>query len=102
MSDRDPASLMRLITNEIWCNRRYELVDELISEDFVDHIEAQGLEGTGRARYLASARLVHEAFSDYHEEPVVRQDRWQRRPRSPPTMIWLSAAGTSPAPSPTR
>jgi predicted ester cyclase len=35
---------------------------------FCRHIEAQGLEGIGRARYLASARLVHDAFSDYHEE----------------------------------
>lgn len=78
MSERDPERLMRLITSEIWCARRYELVDELISEDFVDHIVAQGLEGTGRARYLASARVVHDAFSDYHEEPefvVADQDR---------------------------
>src|SRR5262249_20221985 len=41
--------------------------DELIADDFVDHIEAQALEGTGRARYLASARVMHDAFSDYHE-----------------------------------
>jgi predicted ester cyclase len=68
MPKSDPASLYRLITTEIWCNRRYELVDELIDEDFVDHIEAQGLEGNGRSRYLASLRVVHEAFSDYHEE----------------------------------
>jgi predicted ester cyclase len=68
MSERDPASLLRLITAEIWCNRRYDLIDELISDDLVDHIDAQGLESTGRARYLASARIVHDAFSDYHEE----------------------------------
>ena len=68
MPERDPATLLRLITSEIWCKRRYELIDELISEDFVDHIEAQGLEGTGRARYLASVRITHDAFSDYHEE----------------------------------
>jgi predicted ester cyclase len=69
MSDHNPETLLRLVTLEIWCNRRYELIDELIAEDFVDHIEAQGLEGTGRARYLASARIVHEAFSDYREVP---------------------------------
>jgi predicted ester cyclase len=68
MPERDPATLMRLITSEIWCKRRYELIDQLISEDFVDHVEAQGLEGTGRDRYLASAQVVHRAFSDYHEE----------------------------------
>jgi hypothetical protein len=68
MSKRDAASLLQFITTEIWCNRRYELIDELISEDFVDHIDGQGLEGTGRARYLAPAHDVHDAFSDYHEE----------------------------------
>ncbi|HEY7107076.1 MAG TPA: ester cyclase [Acidimicrobiia bacterium] len=67
VSDRDPERLLRLITTEIWCNRRYELVDELISDDFVDHVEMEGLEGTGRARYLASVRLTHGGFSDYHE-----------------------------------
>jgi predicted ester cyclase len=78
MRERDPASLLKFITSEIWCKRRYELIDELISEDFVDHVEAPGLEGTGRARYLASARLVHDAFSDYHEEvefTVADEDR---------------------------
>jgi predicted ester cyclase len=68
MPERETAMLLRRITEEIWNRRCYELIDELISEDFVDHIEQQGLEGTGRARYLASARLVHDAFSDYHEE----------------------------------
>jgi predicted ester cyclase len=68
MPERDTARLLRLITEEIWCQRRYERIDELISEDLVDHIEMPGLEGTGRARYRASVRLMHNAFSDYHEE----------------------------------
>jgi predicted ester cyclase len=68
MPENDAARLLRLVTNEIWCERRYELVDELISEEFVDRIEMPGLEGTGRARYLASVRLVHNGCSDYHEE----------------------------------
>jgi len=68
MSEPENARLMRLITTEIWCQRRYELIDELISENLVDHVEMPGLDGTGRARYLASARLTHGAFSDYYEE----------------------------------
>jgi predicted ester cyclase len=68
MPERDTARLLRLITDEIWCQRRYERIDELISEDLVDHIEMPGLEGTGRARYRTSVRLMHNAFSDYHEE----------------------------------
>ena len=68
MPEPETARLLRLVTSEIWCQKRYELVDELISANLVDHVEMPGLEGTGRARYLASARLTHNAFSDYHEE----------------------------------
>jgi predicted ester cyclase len=67
MAEREPAALLQLITVGIWCQRRYELVDELIAEDIIDHVEMPGLEGTGRARYLASVGLMHNAFSDYHE-----------------------------------
>ncbi len=31
-------------------------------------MEITGLEASGRARYLASVGLVHNGFSDYHEE----------------------------------
>ena len=68
MPESETARLLRRVTDEIWCQRRYELVDELISEDFVDHIEMPGLDGTGRARYLTSVRLTHDGFSDYREE----------------------------------
>ena len=61
-------ALLRRITEEIWNDRRLELVDELIADDFVDHIAMPGLEGTGRNRYRASVQLMHTAFSDYHEE----------------------------------
>src|SRR5262249_44267174 len=40
----------------------------LISDVLIDHVETPGLEGIGKASYLASLRLVHNAFSDYHEE----------------------------------
>ena len=68
MSERDPASLYRLITTEIWCNRRYELVDELIDEDFVDHIEAQGLEEKAGLVTWRRSVLSTRRFPDYHEE----------------------------------
>ena len=68
MPEHDPARLMRLITEEIWNRRRLELVDELISEDLVDHVDIPGLEGTGRARYLASVNANHSGFSDRREE----------------------------------
>jgi predicted ester cyclase len=56
---------MRRITDEIWNNGRLELIDELIAEDLVDHVELVGLEGHGRARYRASVELTRAAFPDY-------------------------------------
>jgi len=32
--------------------RRYDLIDELIAEVLVDHVDIPGVEGTGRDRYL--------------------------------------------------
>jgi hypothetical protein len=36
---------MRRITDEIWNERRRDLIDELIAEDLVDHVDMPGLEG---------------------------------------------------------
>jgi hypothetical protein len=47
----DSKALMWRITEEIWNNGRLELIDELIAEDLIDHVELPGLEGSGRARY---------------------------------------------------
>jgi predicted ester cyclase len=69
MPDRTEESkaLLRRITDEIWNDGRLDLVDELISDDFVDHIEFP-VEGTGRARYRATVTAMHTAFPDYREE----------------------------------
>jgi predicted ester cyclase len=56
------------ITEEIWCNGRLELIDELISEDIVDHIRMPGTDGTGREHYRATVLAIRGAFPDYHEE----------------------------------
>jgi predicted ester cyclase len=41
------------------------LIDELIAEDLVDHVELPGLRGNGRARYRASIEMARAAFPDY-------------------------------------
>jgi predicted ester cyclase len=64
----DPKELLHRITKEIWTNGRIELVDELVGEDFVDHIDVPGIDGTGRARYRASVSAMRTAFPDYREE----------------------------------
>jgi predicted ester cyclase len=64
----ESKALLRRVTDEIWNNRRLDLIDELIGEDFVDHIEMPGVEGAGRERYRASVTAMHTAFPDYQEE----------------------------------
>ena len=61
----DSKALMWRITEEIWNNGRLELIDELIAEDLIDHVELPGLEGNGRARYRASIERARAAFPDY-------------------------------------
>lgn len=64
----ESKALLRRITEEIWSNGRLELIDELISEDIVDHIEMPGAEGTGREHCHSTVLAVRGAFPDYHEE----------------------------------
>jgi predicted ester cyclase len=71
-------ALLRRITDEIWNDRRLDRIDELIDENFVDHIEMPGVEGSGRERYRASVTAMHVAFPDYREEilwSVAEDDR---------------------------
>jgi predicted ester cyclase len=67
---KESSALLRQITEEIWTKGRLDLIDELISNDFVDHVEIPGLEGVGRERYRNSVQSVRTAFPDYREEIV--------------------------------
>ncbi len=58
-------ALMWRITEEIWNDGRLELIEELIAENLIDHVELPGLSGTGRARYRASIEMTRAAFPDY-------------------------------------
>jgi predicted ester cyclase len=60
--------LLQRITDEIWTAGNLGLIDELVAEDFVDHVDMPGLEGQGRERYRASVLTVRRAFPDYREE----------------------------------
>ena len=64
-SSEQSRELMRRITREIWDEGRIDLIDELIAEDLVDHIEVPGLEATGRERYRANVVMVRTAFPDF-------------------------------------
>jgi len=64
LSERS-RELMRRLTAEVWDEGRLDVIDELIAEDLVDHIEVPGLEGSGRERYRANAQMVRTAFPDF-------------------------------------
>jgi len=67
-SSEDLKAMLYRITEEIWNQGRLELIDELIFEDLIDHIEMQGVDGwSGRERYRASVVQMRTAFPDYHE-----------------------------------
>jgi predicted ester cyclase len=66
----ESKALLRRITDEIWNNGRLDLIDELISDDLIDHIEVSGLEGTGPERYRGSVTALRTAFPDYREEII--------------------------------
>jgi hypothetical protein len=69
MPEHDPAQLMRLITEEIWNRRRLELVDELIAEDLVDHVD---IPSGPRCGHQHEGRLL-DWFAYYHDQkPMLR------------------------------
>lgn len=72
MTDQTEESraLLRRITNEIWNNGRLDLIEELIGNDLIDHIDDSGIEGTGPERYRASVSALRTAFPDYREEVI--------------------------------
>jgi predicted ester cyclase len=66
----ESKALLHRITDEIWNKGHLELIDELISEDLVDHIDASSFEGTGPERYRNQVTALRGAFPDYREEIV--------------------------------
>lgn len=69
-------ALMFRITREIWDEGHIDLVDELIAEDLIDHVDLPGLEGAGRDRYRASVEMMRAAFPDFRNplDLVVAED----------------------------
>jgi predicted ester cyclase len=67
MTDRaqESKALMLTITEEIWNRGRIELIDELIAENLVDHLELPGLESDGRDRYRESVVMMRAGFPDF-------------------------------------
>ena len=65
MGTEESRTLMRRITDQVWDHGRIELVDQLIAEDFIDHIDYPGLETTGRQRYRDSVAMTLRGLPDF-------------------------------------
>jgi predicted ester cyclase len=61
----EPRELMRRITTEIWDEGHLDVIDDLIAENMVDHMDVPGVTGTGRARYRANVVMMRTAFPDF-------------------------------------
>jgi hypothetical protein len=90
----DSKALMWRITDEIWNKGRFELIDELIAEDLVDHVELAGLDGmaarvterasrsraqrsrTIRTRSISSFPMVHSPFPGDARKERIAASSW--------------------------
>ncbi len=66
--------------DEIWNQRRYEVADEIVAADFVDHPPTRFFDigRVGPASLKEASRKFHVAFSDFHdkmEQVVAEGDR---------------------------
>jgi hypothetical protein len=53
------------IADEIWNHGRLDLNNALIAEDLVDHVELQGLSGSGHEDYRANVEMTRATIPDY-------------------------------------
>jgi steroid delta-isomerase-like uncharacterized protein len=78
MQGVDPATVVGRYIEECWNRGRLSLIDELVSEDFVDHLPFDDGLPDGRAGVIATIRLLRMAFGTLHvqiEDMIAEDDR---------------------------
>lgn len=78
MQGVDPATVVGRYIEECWNRGRLDLVDELVSDDFVDHLPFNDGLPAGRTGMIATIRLLRMAFSNLHfqiEDMIAEDDR---------------------------
>ncbi len=78
MQGVDPATVVGRYIEECWNRGRLSLIDELVSEDFVDHLPFDDGLPDGRAGVIATIRLLRMAFGNLHfqiEDMIAEDDR---------------------------
>jgi steroid delta-isomerase-like uncharacterized protein len=63
-TNQDSIDLVMTLTEEVWNSRDYDRLDDIVSDDFVQHGPVTGMELSGRGELLQNIRLYQEAFSD--------------------------------------
>ncbi len=56
--------LVSTMSEEVWNNQNYDSLDDLVSDDFVQHGPVTGMELTGRDELVSNIEQYHAAFSD--------------------------------------
>lgn len=76
MQGVDPATVVGRYIEECWNRGRLGLIDELVSEDFVDHFPFDDGLPVGRDGLIATIRLLRMGFSDFqvHIEDMIAED----------------------------
>ena len=62
--NQESVELVQEMSAAVWNGRNYDRIDDLVTEDFVQHGPVTGLEFNGRDELRANMRRYHEAFSD--------------------------------------
>ncbi|WP_251329453.1 ester cyclase [Haloplanus pelagicus] len=63
-TNQDSIDLVMTLTEEVWNSRDYDRLDDIVSDDFVQHGPVTGMQLSGRGELLENIRLYQEAFSD--------------------------------------
>lgn len=75
---------MRRYTDEVFNEQNYDVVDELLAADIVDHNPAVPMEVTSPEEFKGSVELIHAAFPDFEasiESVIAEGDRVVTRTR---------------------
>lgn len=62
--NQNSIDLVTTLSEEVWTGRNYDRLDELVSDDVVQHGPVTGMELSGRDELVENIRQYHEAFSD--------------------------------------
>lgn len=63
-TEEQNKELVRRYTNQVFNERAYEVIDELLTDDFVSHNSAMPEDITSRDAFKGTIRGLHEAFAD--------------------------------------